>query len=154
MSGRKRFKTVQEQFENQIFYSIDGCWYWIGTIGPRGYGSINVNGASKRAHRVSYEIYKGNIPAGLFVCHSCDNPLCVRPDHLILGTQKENMQDMWGKGRGCKGEKAPWAKLKRKDVDEIRELYAKGGVAMRPLAKRFNVSYTTVNFVINNKSWK
>ena len=79
----------------------DGCWLWVGSINHR-YGWLVVRGRKVRAHRFSYELAYGLIPVGLLVLHRCDNPPCVRPDHLFVGTQTDNMQDMLRKGR-CGG---------------------------------------------------
>jgi hypothetical protein len=75
------------------------CWEWQGALYPAGYGIIGLDGGSHATHRLSWEIVNGPIPDGLFVCHKCDNRKCVRPDHLFLGTQKDNMRDMIAKGR-------------------------------------------------------
>lgn len=75
------------------------CWEWQGAINSDGYGVIKVAGRMRRAHRVAWEVAFGSIPAGLQVCHSCDNPRCIRVDHLLLGTQRANIQDMLAKGR-------------------------------------------------------
>ncbi len=78
----------------------DGCWEWQGSRNKLGYGITSLRGRAIRAHRVSWEIVNGPIPDGLLVCHRCDNPACVRPDHLFLGTQIDNLRDMRTKGRG------------------------------------------------------
>jgi hypothetical protein len=98
----------------------DGCWEWTGTVLNTGYGQLGFFRNGKRtnhaAHRLSYEINKGPIPRGLFVCHHCDNPRCVRPEHLFLGTAKDNSQDMVAKGRAAR----PFLGKKRPEVSRDR----------------------------------
>ena len=112
--GCKRKATV---YTPETFYNFvdkaaaNGCWVWTGTCDRAGYGLFRKSNGSRdssarvAAHRYSYEISKGSIPDGLHVCHSCDNPSCVNPDHLWVGTASDNMQDMWAKGRGPRGYK-------------------------------------------------
>ena len=94
-------KTFLERFRDS--YEIDkktGCWNWTGSKnGINGYGRITVEGKSYCAHRVSYELFVGIIPNGYNVCHKCDNPVCINPDHLFVGTRSDNMQDASNKGR-------------------------------------------------------
>lgn len=93
--------TPKEIFMSKIkINEVNGCWEWQDHIGPLKYGHIKVKNKMWIASRYSYHLLVGNIPDGLFVLHRCDNPSCVNPDHLFLGTQKDNMQDMIKKGRG------------------------------------------------------
>ena len=123
------------------------CWLWTG-FAKDGYGQWK----SRSAHRYSYSIYKGSIPAGLVVMHSCDNRLCVNPDHLSLGTIADNVADAVAKGRMAKGERKPAAKLTERSVIELRRLYGLGNSA-RALGRQFGVSKTTVMDIINRKFW-
>jgi hypothetical protein len=86
------------RFQKHVVQS-DGCWGWVGATYPGGYGMININGINYRAHRVAWTIKFGDIPDQMCVCHHCDNPKCVRPSHLWLGTQQENQEDKLRKGR-------------------------------------------------------
>jgi hypothetical protein len=85
---------------------FDKCWEWLGYVGTNGYGRITINYGDELVHRVAYQLAKGNISNGLFVCHSCDNRKCCNPDHLWLGTQADNLTDMYAKGRGPTGDKS------------------------------------------------
>lgn len=91
------------RFWKQVARAKDGCWLWQGTILHTGYGQVCFEGHAQSAHRVAWLLTNGEIPKGLCVCHRCDTRACVRPDHLFLGTAKDNMQDMYRKGRGPTG---------------------------------------------------
>jgi hypothetical protein len=89
---------LEERFFAKV-QKTDGCWLWTASLNKAGYGQIYAEGRPQHASRISWRIHNGAIPAGLHVCHHCDNPRCVRPDHLFLGTRSDNMQDMLAKGR-------------------------------------------------------
>jgi predicted XRE-type DNA-binding protein len=159
-SGEKhvRYKSIKEKIETGIKISDSGCWEWVGT--RRGtsagvyYGGTNIGRKSVLAHRASYELYKGKIPDGLLVCHKCDNPRCVNPDHLFLGTHADNSKDMSEKHRGVNGEKSINAKLTSNKVMEIRFAAKRGNMMIKEIAYVFGVSYKTVSKIANNKSWR
>lgn len=138
-----------------------GCWIWMGQISPRGYGRIWVNEikASALAHRINYQRFKGCIPEGLVVRHTCDNRWCVNPDHLITGTNADNTNDAltrhperFGNG-GVVGEKHGRAILNEKQVLEIRRLCS-DGMPFYEIAKMFGISYANARKVVNRGSWK
>jgi hypothetical protein len=130
-----------------------GCWIWTDSK-SQGYGRFNLNGRHWRVHRLSYTVHKGSIPDGLFVCHSCDIPACLNPDHLWLGTNQQNMDDMRQKGRDYmgKGEKNPFAKLTEVEVIEIKKLL-KTDLRHRTIADKFNVSRSCINNIKQGDTW-
>lgn len=105
------------------------------------------------AHRISWEIHNGPIPNGLRILHKCDNPKCVNPDHLFIGTQLDNIADMVAKGRNVRGVKFSHAKLNAEKVIKIRGLYERGDRTMQSLAYEFEVSRTLISKVISGKNW-
>jgi hypothetical protein len=131
-----------------------GCWLWTASlINKDGYGSIKVDGVTKMPHRMSYEVFKGPIENGLLVLHKCDTPCCINPDHLFLGTSKENTHDMMRKNRAVfpKGEGSGHARLKNEDIYFIRSNpHIKG----KDLSKMFNITPTAISKIRLNKRWK
>lgn len=127
-----------------------GCWEWTGRRSRRGYGEFDVNGGRVQAHRMAWALAHGPIPHGLLVCHSCDNPACVRPDHLFLGTQSDNMRDMAAKGRHAypSGEAHPQARVSDEQADEIRALYECGDLSQAALGTRFGICQTQVSRIV------
>lgn len=146
-------------FENRFWSKVkktDACWLWEASTTTRGYGQISrdSDGNMIKAHRASYIMAYGEISEGLQVCHSCDIPTCVRPDHLFLGTCADNLKDRNNKNRQAKGEVLGSSKLKEKDINTIRETYSLGSKTMQEIALDYGVCNATVWNVINNKTWK
>ena len=162
-SNRSR-ASITQRFGRYVYLLLsNGCWEWRGVRNKRGYGLIGKEGgrgAGKiRAHRLSYQIfYRVNLTREECVCHRCDNPSCVNPDHLFVGSQLDNVLDMISKNRHSKppvvcGEAHPMAKLIEQDVIKIRQLYDRG-LSSPKLAKLFFVSTTLILFIVNRKVWR
>lgn len=131
-----------------------GCWLWRGPRDGAGYGVVRVDGESRRAHRVSWELHRGPIPAGMLVCHRCDNPPCVNPDHLFVGTHGDNQADKVAKGRQARGAAMPNAVLTEPMVVEIRSLISDGELTQQEIAHRFGVSVGAVFSIAHGRGWK
>lgn len=138
----------------------DDCWEWTGSLNNKGYSQIRIGGGLSLGHRVSYEIHNGPIPEGLHVLHSCDNPGCVNPVHLHLGTHQDNMREMVLRGRsngGSKcdnsGEKHGGSKLGNDDIREIRRLRV-DGISQRELSAVYGVAESTISQIVNRKRWR
>lgn len=130
----------------------DGCWTWRKYKNPDGYGSVWWQGKMVGAHRLSYETFVGPIPSGMLVCHHCDNPSCVNPDHLFLGTNADNAADRDAKGRTARGSKNRHAKLGEDDVREIRRLVSEGWTCAN-VGALFNISKQQVSKIATGKRW-
>jgi len=130
------------------------CWLWTGAFYTTGYGVMRVADRNVRAHRVSWELEYGAIPPGQWVLHRCDVRACVRPDHLYLGTNADNVADMINKGRGRHGEQQRLAKLTEAQVRAMRSEYAAGGISQPALAKRYAIGLSTVQDILRRRSWK
>ncbi len=124
------------------------CWLWTGGTFKYGYGAVSDGGKARRAHRVAWELTHGAIPAGLHVCHQCDNPQCVNPAHLFLGTQQQNMADMVQKGRHAAARR-PW----RPWVLQAFALHA-DGLNQMAIAAQLGVSQASVSRALAGKTWK
>lgn len=124
-----------------------GCWLWTKSVNAYGYGNYTDCGVTKLAHRLSWSIFRGEIPAGMFVCHRCDVPACCNPDHLFLGTQRENLQDMANKGRH---NRLGGAKLNEAQVLEILALDS----PQRLIAANYGISPSNVSRIKTRSSWR
>lgn len=132
-----------------------GCWEWTGSTTLKGYGQLHLGGGGSHvaAHRFSWTLAHGPIPSGMIIMHICDNPPCVRPDHLKLGTIAENQADMARKGRaGQRGERSPVAKLNDDAVRDIRRAAA-CGTPVAELARRYGVARSLIRGVRNGTRW-
>jgi hypothetical protein len=144
-------KTAFERWRDKVdMKGPDDCWEWLAYKDKYSYGQININKKPKFAHRYAYECFKNNeqpIPSNLYVCHHCDNPSCVNPNHLFLGTAKDNTQDMLKKGRlVCNKPK----KHTDDEVSKIRLDYA-SGLSQRKVAKLNDTLQSTVHKIVNHK---
>ncbi len=131
-----------------------GCILWIGVLDEEGYGRFSLGaGKHARASRFAYELFRDAIPHGLLVLHTCDNPSCVNPAHLFLGTDLDNSNDKVAKGRHCRGESRPASKITEDDVRTIRRRYNNGEL-QRIIAKDFGLSQRNVSDIARGIAWK
>jgi lysozyme family protein len=149
-------KTLMERFMDKVSPEPNsGCWLWTGYIEPGGYGMLWMPGnRSQNAHRVSWNLHYGEIPAGTFVCHKCDTRNCVNPKHLFLCNAAENAADMKAKGRSRCGERNTSAKLTAAEVRQIRALIDEGSLTIGAIAERFKVSRALVYAIRQKKVWR
>lgn len=141
------------RFEAKI-NKTDGCWEWTASCAGKGYGQMKLPKQRKQeySHRLAYLIYKGPILDGHYVCHTCDNPKCCNPDHLFLGTCKENLQDMKSKNRHLAGEKNSMAKLTAEDIEKIKVCIA-AGMSQRQIGKAFGVHQSAISKINIGRRW-
>lgn len=143
----------EERFWHYVDKKMDHeCWNWTGARLKGGYGQIGINNKIIQVHRFSWELHFGEIPKNLCVLHKCNNPSCVNPNHLYLGTNKDNSEYMVECNRQAKGENNGRSKLTESQVKEIRNL--KGQLSIRKIAKIFNVDNTTISEIHRNQIWK
>lgn len=151
--------------------SANECWPWMGYRNAAGYGRVGINGEIWQAQRTAYPLAHGRFPPELCVLHTCDNPSCVNPCHLRLGTHGDNARDRQHKDRGnqptgdkngsrthpqCvpRGETHWKAKLTAEDVRQIRRRHAAGGITLRALGVKYNVRETSILRIVTRESWK
>ncbi len=168
LEAPQRTKLVDQFFERARVRSENECWPWNRSLTLSGYGRLKSQGYTWRAHRLSYELFKGPIPEGMLVMHACDNPECVNPSHLSVGTHADNNADKAKKGRAVsgekhhsrtnpecllRGEKHGRTSLTREDVIEMRCL-AREGVADKALAELYGISASQAWRIVKGKFWQ
>lgn len=153
--GHAQTISVEERFWSFVDKSGDGdsCWLWTGAKSDFGYGRIKIDGKDTHANRLSWELHYGPIEGGLRCLHRCDNPPCVNPAHLFLGTNADNSADMVFKDRHTRGSRHPHAKLSENDVADIRRLF-RDGEMRTSLARRYGVSISLVCKIVARLAWK
>lgn len=152
----KRFKcpahwTREQRMAHYTQISPTGCVLWTGRRNTDGYGQLTVKGNTQAVHRFAWEAVNGPVPSGMCVCHRCDTPACVNPDHLFLGTHAENMADRNAKGRQVahKGISHPQAKLTVADVIAIRAAAGR----YRDIGIRYGITATSVMRIKKRENW-
>lgn len=152
--GSVKRKTLKDRFENGFLKQNDGCWVWIRHRDNWGYGQIWARNTMIRTHRISWILYRGEIPSNKLVLHHCDNPPCVNPDHLYIGTNQDNTNDKLLRGREAKvrGEKNGNSKLTENDVIKIRE-WLDCGESDVSISQMFCVNRSLIRYIRIGKSW-
>jgi len=157
---RNRHRTIplEERFFRYVgSITAAGCILWKGLTNADGYGVIGSGIRPWRnliASRVSYELFVAIIPDGLSVLHHCDNPPCINPAHLFLGTTADNAADKVAKGRQLRGESLAWSRLTEERVREIRERHKAGDVTFRQLAELYGISFNAIRCAIRRHTWR
>ena len=153
-SGRV-VKPLLERFWDKVVKS-DGCWIWVGTLRPDGYGVIGIGRREEgltRAHVLSWTLVNGEVPAGMCLCHKCDTPPCVRPDHMFIGTKADNARDRDKKDRVQHGVGHYAAKIGPKEVRAMRKL-RESGMIYREIGEAFGLSRNGASHAIRGLTWK
>lgn len=146
-----------ERFMGKVIQSdVESCWEWIGSFSTGGYGRFHIGANGQfQAARLAWEHFNESpIPDGMQVCHKCDNPACVNPYHLFIGTHQDNMQDCKSKRRGTHGERNWKTKLTEKDVVAIRRRYSRGDIAQSDLAREYGVQLPAISKVVTRHTWR
>lgn len=147
-------KTLVERFEEKFIPEpMSGCWLWTAALFHDGYGQFYYKGKNSRANRVSYDMNIGPVPPESVVRHTCDNPPCVNPDHLRLGTVLDNNRDAVERGRHATGERSGLTNLCGSDVIEIRRRY-ESGETQDSIAVLYGITQGSVGYIVRGKVWR
>jgi hypothetical protein len=151
MENKKGVDRMMDRFMEKVSPEPNsGCWLWTATGNKEGYGYFGISHSHhQKAHRVAYELFRGPIPKGFLVCHKCDVPCCVNPNHLFLGTYQDNMDDRAAKGRTALGTQNGKARLSPELVRKIRA----SDLSERAIARELGVHRGTVNAVLSGRTW-
>lgn len=155
-----RWMAISKEVREKSEENQNGCWVWMGSKNKQGYGSMRIGRETILAHRASWEMHNGPIPEGYgyhgtVVMHKCDNPSCINPNHLMIGTQSDNMKDMSKKGRNVKGKDARQISvLNNQQVSEIKSMLQNTNTSIRSIAKIYNVSHNTIWLIKQGRLWR
>ncbi len=146
-------RPLLERFEEKYILDAGGCWLWTAAKDYNGYGVIRTKDSrAERTHRVSYKLFVGPIPKGIFVCHRCDNPSCVNPEHLFLGSQADNIRDMISKNRQ-KDSRGIFNGRNKLNEDQVRAIRTDNRIH-RKVAADYNIAASTVKNIKKRYIWK
>lgn len=153
MPSKGQFKPIKDSFHSRyVKDAVSGCWNWLGYTTSDGHGTAHHEGKGWMAHRLSWYLHRGPFDLSLKICHRCDNPKCVNPNHLFIGTHQDNQYDKISKGRQAKGSGHGRAKLTEQDVRRIRT--EKCGILPSALAREYKITLRAMINVINGITWK
>lgn len=159
MTIEEKLEEYEKRFIETFWNNVDIrekeiCWIYKGTVGWKGYGQVYYKRKYEKAHRIAYILTYGEIPKDKpHIRHTCDNPLCCNPNHLISGTNQDNINDKMVRKRSIIGEKHPNHKLLAKEVKELRDKY-RSGMDTITISKLYNISREEVYFILRNERWK